>query len=279
MSFIFFSCKESDKDKITRLVKEWEGKEIHFPPRSIFTIQGKDTVDFPFEKAEYKIVTYVDSIGCISCKLQLPRWKSFIHTVDSISHVKVPFVFYFHAKTIKELRYVTRRDDFHYPICLDIKDEFNSINHLPSEMLLQTFLLDKDNKIIAMGNPVHNPKIKELYLQILEGKGNSDKPDSYTEVGIDKTSYSFGSFPYTEKKECEFILTNTGDKILAIYDIIPSCSCTEVKYDKQPVRPGGKLSIRVIYKGEEPGYFSKSVAIHCNTKDSPLRVKISGEAK
>lgn len=45
---LFSSCKESEKDKISRLVSEWEGKEIIFPAHSIFTIQGKDTVDFSF---------------------------------------------------------------------------------------------------------------------------------------------------------------------------------------------------------------------------------------
>ena len=77
------SCEESRKDEIARLVKEWEGKEIHFPEHPVFTIQGKDTVDFSFRDNEYKVVSYVDSIGCISCKLQLDRWKDFIHEVDS----------------------------------------------------------------------------------------------------------------------------------------------------------------------------------------------------
>ena len=41
---LFSSCKESEKDKIARLVEEWEGKEILFPAHSFFTIQGKDFV-------------------------------------------------------------------------------------------------------------------------------------------------------------------------------------------------------------------------------------------
>ena len=96
-------CKESEKEKIARLVKEWDGKEISFPPHSVFTIQGKDTIDFSFADAEYKIVTYVDSVGCTSCKLQLPRWKEFMHEVDSLVQGKVPFVFYFHPKDVKEV--------------------------------------------------------------------------------------------------------------------------------------------------------------------------------
>ena len=78
---LFSSCKESEKEKIARLVEEWEGKEILFPARSIFTIQGKDTVDFSLADTDYKVVTYIDSVGCTSCKLQLPRWKQFMQEV------------------------------------------------------------------------------------------------------------------------------------------------------------------------------------------------------
>ena len=88
------SCKESEKEKIARLVREWDGKEISFPSHSVFTIQGKDTIDFSFADAEYKIVTYVDSVGCTSCKLQLPRWKEFMHEVDSLAQGKCPCVLF-----------------------------------------------------------------------------------------------------------------------------------------------------------------------------------------
>ena len=78
------SCQESREEAMLRLVNEWNGKEIKFPSRSVFTIQGKDTVDFEFVDADYKVVTYIDSVGCTSCKLQLPRWKQLIEEVDSI---------------------------------------------------------------------------------------------------------------------------------------------------------------------------------------------------
>lgn len=32
------SCAESDKERLSKLVKEWEGKEILFPAHSTFTI-------------------------------------------------------------------------------------------------------------------------------------------------------------------------------------------------------------------------------------------------
>ena len=50
------SCQESREEAMLRLVNKWNGKEIKFPFRSVFTIQGKDTVDFDFGNADYKVI-------------------------------------------------------------------------------------------------------------------------------------------------------------------------------------------------------------------------------
>ncbi len=164
--------------------------------------------------ADYKVVTYIDSVGCTSCKLQLPRWKQFMQEVDSTLNRPIPFVFYFHPKDMKELRYITRRDVFTYPVCFDEMDDFNQLNHFPGEMTFQTFLLDKDNKVVAIGNPVHNPKVKELYLKVLTGGELGKAETPMTKVSLDVTSIDFGSFPQSEKQERKFTLTNTGNNLL-----------------------------------------------------------------
>lgn len=273
------SCEESREEAMFRLVNEWNGKEIKFPSRSVFTIQGKDTVDFEFGNADYKVVTYVDSMGCTSCKLQLPRWKKLVAEVDSLTDGRVPFLFYFHPKDMKELRYLTRRDDFTYPVCFDEKDELNRLNRFPSDMTFQTFLLDKDNKVVAMGNPVLNPKIKELYLNLVTGSYSSKSSKQTTQVSVNQTELDFGTFPKEEKQEGSFVLTNTGNGLLVIQDIITSCGCTKVEYSKEPVRPGGTLEVKVIYEAEQAEHFNKTVTVYCNAENSPLRLTVKGNAK
>ena len=273
------SCEESREEAMLRLVNEWNGKEIKFPSRSVFTIQGKDTVDFEFGNADYKVVTYIDSVGCTSCKLQLPRWKKLVAEVDSLTDGRVPFLFYFHPKDMKELRYLTRRDDFTYPVCFDEKDELNRLNQFPTDMTFQTFLLDKDNKVVAMGNPVLNPKIKDLYLGVIKGEKETGQVVNSTSMSVNQTVLDFGSFPQSEKQEKSFVLTNIGGGLLVIQDIITSCGCIKVEYSKEPVRPGGTLDVKVIYEAEQAEHFNKTVTVYCNTKDSPLRLAVKGNAE
>lgn len=272
------SCSESEKERLSRLVKEWEEKEILFPTHSTFTIQGKDTVDFEFVGAGYKIVAYIDSVGCTSCKLQLPRWKELMSEVDSLTDSGVPFLFYFYPKDKEELCSLMRRDAFVYPVCFDGQDKLNRLNNFPSDAAFQTFLLDRNNKVMAIGNPVLNPLIKELYLEVIMGDTKTDQVGHITTVSVDRMVMDLGTFPKSEKRECSFVLINTGNSLLEIHDVITSCDCTKVEYSKEPTRPGGTLEVKVTYESEDAGYFKKKIRVYCNIEKSPLNLTIEGIA-
>ena len=279
MLCLLAACQESDKERLTRLVQEWDGKEISFPAQAVFTVQGRDTVDFRWQAVPYRIVTYVDSLGCASCKLQLPKWKQLIAETDSLfGKEKLSYVFFFHPKDARELTYLTRRDGFTYPVCFDREDAFNRVNRFPSEMALQTFLLDKDNRVVAIGNPVHNPQVKELYLNVIGGKRSATTGTKQTSVSLSERDVQFGSFLMSERQERKVTLKNTGDAPLVIHGVDTSCGCTHVEYSQRPLRPGEETTLLIVYEADEAGHFHKTVDVYCNTADAPLRVVVTGEA-
>ena len=274
--WLLASCSESREEAMLRLVNEWKDKSVIIPVRSVFTVQGKDVVDFNYRDAEYKILVYTDSIGCTSCKLQLPKWKRMIAEVDSLTGGRVPFLFYFHPKDPKELRFYLRRDNFTYPVCFEEDDYINRLNRFPSDMTFQTLLLNKENKVVAIGSPVLNPKIKDLYLEIITGKKRVGADKSVTTVSMDQSEKNFGNILLNEKREHVFKLVNTGNKPLVVYDVVTSCGCTKAEYSKEPVRPGDALDLKVIYDAEDKGRFRKSLRVYCNVEDSPLNLTVVG---
>lgn len=174
--FVSSRVKGQKKEQLTFLMKEWTRKEILFHDRAVFTIQGKDTLDkFPYASTYYKIVTYVDSLGCLSCKLQLLERINFIAEVDSVTSRNVSFYFFFHPRNRKELIMTLQSEDFIYPVCIDLKDTFNKLNKFPLNDKFRTFLLDNTNKVILVGNPMHHPRIKEMYMGQLRDCNN--KPE------------------------------------------------------------------------------------------------------
>lgn len=268
------SCKENEKERITRLVNEWQGKEILFPKEITFTRFATDTVDYQIPQSQYKVLIYIDSIGCTSCKLQLPKWKKLIEYVDSATNSQVPFLFFFQSKDDKELRYILKVDKFDRPVCVDHRNKLNLLNKFPADIMFQTFLLDKDNKVIALGNPIHNSAVKDLYLKQLTGKENPVKHIKTTAEAI-SNEIDFGNIPKGTVKTNTFEIINTGNNPLVITDINTTCGCTTATYDKKPAKPGDTLRVKVTVTPKDTGFFDETVTIRCNT-NRPVKVKIRG---
>lgn len=138
--------------------------------------------------------------------------------------------------------------------------------------------MDKNKKIVAIGNPVLNPKIKDIYLNIILGQSNIDK-DLQTQVVMSDSILDLGNFTCNDEQIREILLDNIGHHPLVVNDIITSCGCTTVEYSKEPVQSGKSLSIKVKYKADHPEHFDKTITIYCNATDSPFRLKISGNAE
>lgn len=273
------SCEESEKERLSRLVKEWEGKEILFPAHSTFTIQGKDTVDFDYKDAEYKIVTYIDSIGCTSCKLQLHNWKKLIERVEKLTDKRVAFVFNFCIKAKRDLQSLTKADNFEYPVCFDEKDVLNRLNNFLTDVSFQTFLLNKENEVLAIGNPVHNKDVEKLYLKVISEKELLEEQRVTTMVDFDKVVMDLGEVLIGTETNMNFYLINKGSNLLVVDDIKTSCGCTRIEYSHKPVAPNDSLNIQVTFKAEEVGLFNKAITVHCNDKQSPFRLRIKGLVK
>lgn len=265
-----------------RLFQKWDGREIIYSPNMQFTLQGHDTLNLDLIKCKYKIVTYVDSVGCVSCKLNLQKWMDFASEIDSISLNGVCFQFIFQPYRLNELLLMLKQSQFKLPVCIDLKNQFSQLNNFPEDEDFHSFLLDQYNKVIAIGNPTFNFKIREFYLKIIQGeKVEQDKGTEVinTQVTIDKTSISLGRFNWQEEQKAIFTLRNTGNKPLVVQDINTSCGCTSVSYPKEPVQSGRELKLEVTYKAEHPEHFNKTVTVYCNAESSPLVLKIMGDAE
>jgi hypothetical protein len=155
---VFFACKEGRRrTEIAQIVTEWVGKTIQFPDIESFCINNEDSP--PSESKDYSILLYVDSTGCTSCRLNLDTWKIYIEELGE----EVDFLFYFRPKTKGELLSILKTAQFNHPVYIDEQDELNKLNKLPANQSFQCFMLDKDNKVVLIGNPVSNYKIWDLY--------------------------------------------------------------------------------------------------------------------
>ena len=277
LASILFSCQETEREQILHLIKEWDGKEILFPSNPVFTRMVKDTVPYRIPKTDYKVVVFVDSVGCISCKLQLPKWKEFMHEVDSLGDGNVPFVFFFQSKDVHELRYILRRDNFPYPVCIDTEDSFYRLNRFPRKMMFQTFLVDSKNRVKVIGNPIHNLSIKDLYLKEIAGIEDVSLP--VTTIEADSVEYHYGVVGENMTASRKIILQNTGKEAFRLKGTTTSCDCMIVEYDWNEISPGGKAAMTVKYKAEEPGDFWRTITIYGNIPGKSVTLDFWGTVR
>lgn len=279
-------ARSNNEDTTVSIVNEWIGRKIEMPNNFQCNVLAGDTainIGDVLLNSQYKILLYVDSVGCISCKLHLPEWNRLIKEFEDLSVSKPVFLFFFHLKDKKELSLLLKRENFNYPVFIDMKDELNKLNNFSTQSDFQCFLLDKNNNVLLVGNPVKNFRIKDLYLKIilnqeLEYKSAKQQIEQ-TEVKVDNESVSLGNFDWQVEQRCTFVLKNTGVNLLVIDHVSTSCGCTTIGFSKEPVRPGDSLSLYVVYKAYNPEYIDKTIKVYCNAKSSPAILRINGTAK
>ena len=192
------------------------------------------------------------------------------------------YMFFCPKKGSGEIISLIENSGYKSPVCIDAEDSLNKLNHFPSDMAFRTFLLDKDNKVLAIGNPVLNPKVKDLYLRIIRGESPqapSDAGTPVTTVSVSSAEADLGTFPWQEPRTCTFTLRNTGDRPLVIHDVTTSCGCLTVDYPEEPARPGEELTLRAHYRADSRGTVLKSMQVYCNAQGSPLRLRVTGTAE
>lgn len=162
-------CIDKEKAQILYLI----GKQIHIDEsyQSLSVKNGViDSLSVFYEfKKPIKIVTYMDRSSCTQCAMQiLIEWNKILQDVKSDS---VGFVTIVYPTDKAELESALNMLKLSNTLLYDTYNNYLKDNKL-SDILARnrTFLLDKNNKVVLVGEPLHKPKLWDLYkssIQIL----------------------------------------------------------------------------------------------------------------
>jgi hypothetical protein len=108
-----------------------------------------------------------------------------------------------------------------------------------------------------------------------EKKGKEDMVFDKTVNGV--TAHDFGSIVFGANGKVNFDFTNKGTKDLVITDVKSSCGCTVPTWTKEPIKPGKKGTIELLYNTQLAGAFNKTVVVYSNANNSPVRLEIRGK--
>jgi hypothetical protein len=92
-------------------------------------------------------------------------------------------------------------------------------------------------------------------------------------IQFGEMSHDFGTINEGTRASDDFEFTNTGDSALLLINVQASCGCTVPTWPKQPIKPGQKDKISVVYNSEgRPGEFHKSITVTTNMKQDNVKI-------
>jgi hypothetical protein len=159
------SCQNSEKQKKlkeeTAVYEHWINKKIELPQTTVNDTDCINCRPGMFSDRKGNMIISVFDIGCSSCMETLDNWKKFITLMDK-RHVKVAFII---PPELVEMYKRQKQLFAGLTLYFDKDYKFIETNQISPEKALQTFLIDKDNKIVILGNPVANAGIRDIYLK------------------------------------------------------------------------------------------------------------------
>ena len=97
---------------------------------------GKDTILPNMLNHEFKILHYIDTIGCTNCHLQLFDWKLYMKELKS-SSIDIALIFVVFTKNYEEFEIIQRNNHFFYPVIYD----YNGLKKINSQLILIHYIL------------------------------------------------------------------------------------------------------------------------------------------
>jgi len=123
-----------------------------------------------------------------------------------------------------------------------------------------------------------------VFAQNKGGKKEAEPPyvpkvTTGAEIEFDKIVFDYGTLEVGNVKTGVFTYTNVGNKPLVLFDVNVSCDCTEVEWQKEPVMPGKKGTIKATYTAKTPGAIAKYITVQSNAQTDRLKLQLKGNVK
>ncbi len=269
-------CSGQGNRVIAADIEKWHRKEIIIPASLKYYVKGEQ-VDYDIDDCDFKLVTYVRSGSCSSCMMKLKEWRKALADFDTISTRDINLVMIVSSDTPDKIALIARQDDFNYPIAIDSPGVTDSINGFPEDSRFCSFLLNRYNRVVAIGNPATNPNIRELYIRRICGEKPTSLKKGKIPVEIVDRSSALGVIDPGSYIERELRIRSRADSILKIRSIVPDCDCVKASADKDELQPGQHIDIVLgLHADTIAGKFMKQITVFFDGYEDPMTIKIHG---
>lgn len=261
------SCDNKTKSGfVESVVKEHVGKNI-----------ARDNLLFDYiqkTKADFYLVNFIDSVGCTACKMRVKTWDMLLEEIKHFYPTKkVKLIYVVAENAIKEATDKLEEYDIpqNYELITDTDEKIKIANNISDRYYYQTLLIDRHGEVRAVGNPAVNPKIKELYFAIIEGRSYiKTETTGQAETVWPNEKINIGEISSDSEHEISLEIKNVSSIPFLIKDVVPSCDCMDVDFSKEKIGKNKKSIIKVTFSEKNAGELYRTITIYSNS-DPPIK--------
>lgn len=267
LSIFLLSCSKQDGNRNPHLNAYSFGQKIELPKSLSIQILTKQ-IDYDFSNPDFTILVQIDSTDCSPCEMKLKRWTTLINKCKQFDDLNLNFIMLINEDIKEEALKIINHDLFLHPVSF-----INDSAMYRFDNGYNVYLLDSENRIILIGNPLTNPKIEELYFETFNEYGSSRT----NLAQIDIPFRNFGIVKPGESVSKTFLITNVSKQNLKIQAIIPSCDCINTAIDKKEIPHNKSATLSLTFTQDSTtGYKNRYVDIFYEGIEQPDRIGIYG---
>lgn len=171
LSALSISSCSSQKGKAQKTLMEMSKHRVRLPLKEMGCFHSAvDTLErIGISSVKFNYVHYVDSSQCSPCALdRMYYWNKL---VDEYSKKGINFVFIIEPKKeqLEDVHLSIESSGLRNPVYVDSLYAFKKQNpFLPEEQMYHSLLLNKNGKIVLVGNPMENENIKQIWNKLIK---------------------------------------------------------------------------------------------------------------
>jgi len=172
---VFFSialvsgCTDGREKYIRRII----GSELFISEELMTKVDGNESHLSELDK-ELRIVVFSDSSNCNACDIRFPLWKIKYKELNLL-YGDIGLIYIINTSDIADMELNANIVNAAGLRLYDTKGIFSKNNQVFNQREFNVFLIDRDNKIILVGNPLENHKLYALYKRAIEEYTKNEK--------------------------------------------------------------------------------------------------------
>lgn len=280
-SIILPGCRNKTySENVHEAVAKYLGKYVLFPDSMCRYLGDKPFSPEP-SSPRYRILTIVQPHGCTSCNMQLDAWHNLASRIENGLGDPLDFelIYVLESEPTDEIMSIVRQKSFRRPLVFDPRRTIRKSNDLPEEPEFSTFLLNSQNKIIALGNPIMMPKVAALYLDKMD-VADTPAPSDSLPISISEKNVPLGLIEEGKDIISRVSVRNISDSIVRIADVTSSCPCVTPTMKYRVLRPKTDSEIIIRFSPDSTMHdertIYRTVQIYVRGHDTPAEIGLYG---